>query len=64
MMPAPRQQHRVAGGAATRQLSSVTEDGVATFSLDHRGMIRACNRASEHLFGYRRSEVIWFTAVL
>ncbi|MCX7170410.1 MAG: PAS domain-containing protein [Proteobacteria bacterium] len=59
MMPVPREKHRVAGRAATQQQLSVAEDGVATFLLDHRGMIRGCNGASEHLFGYRRGEVVW-----
>lgn len=59
MMSVPRRQHRLAGTAGKHQSSSAAEDGVATFSLDHRGMIRACNGAGEHLFGYRRGEVIW-----
>ena len=32
---------------------------LATMSLDARGMIRDCNRASESLFEYRRSELVW-----
>lgn len=32
---------------------------LAAISLDERGMIRDCNRASEALFNYRRSELVW-----
>jgi PAS domain S-box-containing protein len=36
-----------------------TEDGMAALTLDERGMICDCNSASEKLFGYRRSELVW-----
>lgn len=63
MMPVPSQQHRPDDRAGTPLPSVAAEDGVATrvatLMLDQRGMIRGCNGASEHLFGYPRSEVIW-----
>lgn len=59
MMPLPKPKHRLARRAGAQIPPPVVEDGVATLLLDQRGMIRGCNGASENLFGYRRSEVVW-----
>ena len=54
--------------ATIQQVSVNTQPGIAaaipneimaTMTLDERGMIRDCNRASEALFEYRRSELVW-----
>jgi len=60
-LPKPRNElkHRVNRRADVQRSPSLAEDGVATLLLDQRGMIRGCNGASENLFGYRRSEVVW-----
>jgi len=36
-----------------------SEEHVAVLRLDASGMVRDCNRASEALFKYRRSELVW-----
>jgi len=36
-----------------------SEDHVAALRLDASGMARDCSRASEALFKYRRSELVW-----
>ncbi|MBI5923354.1 MAG: hypothetical protein HY847_17105 [Betaproteobacteria bacterium] len=59
MMPMPNPKHRVVRRADVQHLPSLADDGVATLLLDQRGMIRGYNGASENLFGYRRSEVVW-----
>ncbi len=38
---------------------SAAGDDVAVLTLDDRGMVCDCNGASEALFGYRRSELVW-----
>lgn len=40
-------------------IAPTSGEEVAALFLDHRGMIRGCNAASESLFSYRRSELVW-----
>jgi len=46
------------GGALGVPEAGVGDD-VAAMTLDARGMIRYCNRATESLFKYRHSELTW-----
>ena len=53
-MPVPKQAPTAAGGPST----STTDEAVA-LTLDERGMIHDCDDASENMFGYQRTELVW-----
>ncbi|MCX7173603.1 MAG: hypothetical protein NT159_06725 [Proteobacteria bacterium] len=59
-MPAHQaQQSHLAAVARQGLIAARAGEDFAAMTLDDRGMIRDCNRASEMLFRYRRSELVW-----
>lgn len=61
-MPANQAQSAAVSAATTGRHSVVAAgagEDMAAMTLDDRGMIRDCNRASETLFQYLRSELVW-----
>lgn len=56
----PQQVERVANPEPTPPtILPATTQGPAVLTLDERGMICDCDKASQQLFGYRRSDMVW-----
>lgn len=51
--------HKTDGKTEPSDVPAGVREDMAAMTLDERGMIRDCNRASENLFNYCRSEMVW-----